>query len=134
MDSAGVSYCCLGWALPSDVGSGKCEQYSTNCAAPSWLRQPRHLPAGQEQPRIKSSGREWTSRTRDLVGTPSVLSRVLLVQSFNCSACSFSPGCPNQLVTTQCLFSAVFPLIWIMQRSLFWPTQESQWFPLVSTM
>lgn len=34
MDSAGVSYCCLGWALPSDVGSAKHEQHSTNCAAP----------------------------------------------------------------------------------------------------
>lgn len=30
-----------------------------------------------------------------MVGTPSVLSRVLLAQSFNCRAYSFSPGVPK---------------------------------------
>lgn len=81
-----------GMVLPSDVGSGKCEQYSNNCAAPSWLRQPRHL-----QDRNSLVPREWTSRTRDLVATPSVLSRVLLAHSFNCRAYSFSPEMPKRV-------------------------------------
>lgn len=102
--------CCLWWALPSDMGSGKDEQYSTDCAAPSWLRQPRHLPEGQEQPCTKSSDREGTSRTRDLVGIPSVLFRVLLVQSFNCRACSFSPGVPKSVGNYSVLIFCSVPL------------------------
>lgn len=92
------------------MGSGKHEQYSTDCAAPSWLRQHRHLPAGQEQPCTKSSGRGGTSRARDLVGTPSVLSRALLAQSFNCRACSFSPGVPKPVGNYSVLIFCSIPL------------------------
>lgn len=99
-----------GWALPSNMGLGKCYQYSTNCAAPSWLRQPSHLPAGQEHACTKSSDREWTSRTMDLVGTPSVLSGVLVAESLNCRACSFSPGVPKPVGNCSVLIFCSVPL------------------------
>lgn len=133
MDSAGVSYCCLGWVLPSDVGSGKREQYSTNCAAPSWLRQPRHL---QDRNSLVPSqvARNGQVGPGIWLGLLQSCLEFCWLRASIVELIAFLLGCPNQLVTTQCLSSAVFPLIWIMQRTLFWPTQESQWFPLVSTM